>query len=225
MIEASRIDHAGHANDAAGHIHDTIMYNDVMTYIKEHIDAHPDTQLLSAADHECGGLTLRDNYDPAALQASESTPEAFGELFESFTGDKGEYLKGELLPSYGLTNVTDADIQALLKIAEEEDTYEMGIAAGTLLAVKAGVHWSSVKHTAADVLLHGYANEKELAIMRGVLGKNNDNTDMPKYIERTLGLDLEKATKKLQSHGSDWIGKRDKLHLIKRANKHIHAHD
>ncbi|MBE3044489.1 alkaline phosphatase, partial [Candidatus Bathyarchaeota archaeon] len=163
MIEASRIDHAGHANDAAGHIHDTIMYNEVMAFIKEHIDAHPDTQLLSAADHECGGLTLEDNYDPVVLQASESSPEALGALFDSFTGDKGEYLKSEFLPSYGLPNVTDADVQALLKKAEEDGSSAMGIAAGHLLATEAGLHWSTEQHTAADVLLHGYANEKELA--------------------------------------------------------------
>ncbi|CRK43151.1 hypothetical protein BN1723_019117, partial [Verticillium longisporum] len=42
MIEASRIDHAGHANDPAAHVHETIMYNDVMGFVREWIDEHDD---------------------------------------------------------------------------------------------------------------------------------------------------------------------------------------
>jgi alkaline phosphatase len=33
------------------------MYNDVLAYVREWIDKHPDTILMSAADHETGGLT------------------------------------------------------------------------------------------------------------------------------------------------------------------------
>lgn len=225
MIEASRIDHAGHANDAPGHIHDTVMYNEVMGYVKEYIDSHPDTQLLSAADHECGGLTLEDNYNPAILQSSNSTTEALGSLFESHEGDKAEYLKAELLPAYGLPNVTDDDVQMLLGVAEEKGVSAMGIAAGNLLAAEAGLHWSTEGHTATDVVLYGYANDGDLPSMKALLGKNNDNTELPKYIEQTLGLNLLNATETLLAHGSDWVAKRDELHLIKRANRvHTHHH-
>jgi len=34
MIEASRIDHAGHANDPAGHLHDILEYNELMGFIR-----------------------------------------------------------------------------------------------------------------------------------------------------------------------------------------------
>lgn len=225
MIEASRIDHAGHANDAVGHIHDTLMYNEVMAFVKEYIDFHPDTQLLSAADHECGGLTLEDNYNPVALQSSNSTTEALGSLFESHEGDKADYLRNELLPAYGLSNVSDDDVQTLLQVAEEDGVSAMGIAAGNLLAAEAGLHWSTDGHTAVDVLLHGYASKDGLAIMKEIVGKNNDNTELALYIEQALDLNLQNATATLQSYGSDWIGRRDELHLIKRANNmHVHQH-
>ena len=225
MIEASRIDHAGHANDAAGHIHDTVMYNDVMAFVKEYIDSHPDTQLLSAADHECGGLTLEDNYNPAALQSSNSTTEALGSLFESYEGDRADYLKNELLPTYGLSDVTDDDVQTVLQAFEENGMDAMGKAAGHLLAAAAGLHWSTGSHTAVDVLLHGYASEDGLATMKEIVGKNNDNTELALYIEQALGLNLQNATATLQSYGSDWIGRRDELHIIKRENSlNIHRH-
>lgn len=30
MVEASRVDHAGHANDAAAHLHDILAFNEAM---------------------------------------------------------------------------------------------------------------------------------------------------------------------------------------------------
>lgn len=226
MIEASRIDHAGHANDAAGHIHDTVMYNEVMAFVKGYIDSHPDTQLLSAADHECGGLTLENNYNPAILQAAKNTPEALGPLFESHEGDKAEYLKNELMPRYGLTNITDEDVQMLLDVAGEKSVDAMGIAAGKLLAAAAGLNWATEDHTAVDVLLHGYANERSLKAMKELMGKNNDNTELAKYVEKALGLNLLNATRALRANGSDWVAKRDELHIIKRTNSmHIHRHN
>ncbi|KAI1775365.1 alkaline-phosphatase-like protein [Hypoxylon cercidicola] len=67
MIQASRIDHAGHASDPVAHLHDTIMYDDVMGFVQDWIDKHLNTLLLSAADYECGGLTLN-RFNPLPLK-------------------------------------------------------------------------------------------------------------------------------------------------------------
>jgi len=55
-----RIDHAGHSNDLVGHLHEIIMYNEVVDYLKEWVDADHSGQtvLIGTADHECAGLTL-----------------------------------------------------------------------------------------------------------------------------------------------------------------------
>jgi alkaline phosphatase len=53
-----RVDHAAHANDPVGHLHEIIMYNEVVDYLREWIDDNDDTVLIGTADHECGGLTL-----------------------------------------------------------------------------------------------------------------------------------------------------------------------
>jgi alkaline phosphatase len=58
MIEASRIDHAGHANDAAAHLYETLMYNEVMDFVRKWIDEHPDTMMMSAADHVSPFLSI-----------------------------------------------------------------------------------------------------------------------------------------------------------------------
>ena len=56
-LQASHIDHTGHSNDSMRHLRETLMYKDVMKFVREWIDKHPNTIMMSATDHECGGLT------------------------------------------------------------------------------------------------------------------------------------------------------------------------
>ena len=51
-------DHAGHSNDAAAHAHDILAYFDAVKVAQKYVDEHPDTILVSTADHECGGFSL-----------------------------------------------------------------------------------------------------------------------------------------------------------------------
>ncbi|KAJ1305659.1 hypothetical protein OPQ81_000655 [Rhizoctonia solani] len=73
MIEASRIDHAAHANDPVGHLHEIIMYNEVVDYLREWIDKNQDTVMIGTADHECGGLTLADLFAQYGITDANST--------------------------------------------------------------------------------------------------------------------------------------------------------
>lgn len=225
MIEASRIDHAGHANDAVGHVHDTVMFNKVMEYIRSYIDKHPDTQMLSAADHECGGLTLEDEYDPTVLARAEFTTEHLIELFDEYEGDdEAGYLRDTVLPLYGLKGVSDEQISSLLKIKSSSGSEAMGNAIGRIGALEAGLNWATENHSAVDVVLHGYASGDAYKRMKELMGTNNDNTALPGYIEKVLGLDISEATAALRDKGVDWVEKRDQLHHIKRSNKFSHHH-
>ncbi|TDZ21784.1 Repressible alkaline phosphatase [Colletotrichum orbiculare MAFF 240422] len=216
MIEASRIDHAGHANDPAAHLFDTIHYNEVMGFVREWIDEHPDTVLMSAADHECGGLTLN-GFNPLPLANVNASTERLMDVWGGYTGsDKKAFLVGEILPEYGLADATDAEVNTLL--ASRSLSSELG----NLLASKSGVHWSTGGHTASDITLYGYgAGENGRAIKADMAG-NWDNTELPKYIEKALGVDMAEVTRLLRSNGTEWVGKRD---LNKRSDEHIHGHD
>lgn len=216
MIEASRIDHAGHANDAAGHIHDTLMYNEVMAYLKDHVNANPDTQLLSAADHECGGLTIPDGWDPRPLAEPQSTTEHLTGLFASYDGDDAKgYLKSEILPQYGLADLSDAKVDALLATYNNKGAGAFQVAMGHESAEKAGVNWSSEKHSSVDVALYGHAVGKAVAGMKKLIGGNRNNNELPLYLEKVLGVSLANATAKLKEKGMDWIQKREDLEIIK----------
>ncbi|RYP35693.1 hypothetical protein DL768_010973 [Monosporascus sp. mg162] len=202
MIEASRIDHAGHANDPAGHLHDTLMYNDVMRFVREWIDKHPDTMMMSAADHECGGLTLN-GYNPVPLKDVSMSIERVQELWSAYNGtDRRSYLAETILPGYGLSGLSDFEIDQILA------NNDLGRDLTTRLSRKAGVHWSSGGHTASDITLFGYGNGWRGGNLKTDMAGNWDNTQLPGYIEGVLKVNMGDVTKKLRQRGTDWVGKR-----------------
>eukprot|EP00834_Sanchytrium_tribonematis_P005524 NODE_341_length_9178_cov_1.080846.p3 type:complete len:349 gc:universal NODE_341_length_9178_cov_1.080846:1990-944(-) len=58
MIEASRIDHAGHNNDPAAHVHDMLAYQEMLKFVHEFSKKHSNVLVVSTSDHETGGFTL-----------------------------------------------------------------------------------------------------------------------------------------------------------------------
>jgi alkaline phosphatase len=213
MIEASRIDHAGHANDPAAHVHDIIMYNDVMQYVREWIDRHPDTIMMSAADHECGGLTLN-GFDPMPLKNVTMSIEMVESLWGEYVGDdRRGYLADTILPGYGLAGLSDAEIDEILA------NDNLGGDLTSLLSDRAGVNWSTGGHTASDITLYGYGKGWRGQNLRADMCGNWDNTQLPLYLEKVLGLRMSEVTQKLRSFGSDWLGKRSFD-----GPNHIHKH-
>ena len=69
MIEGSRIDHAGHANDPAAQVHEVLAYDQTMAAVLEFIErSDVPTLMVSTSDHETGGLAT-------ARQLHESYPD------------------------------------------------------------------------------------------------------------------------------------------------------
>ena len=59
MCEGGKIDWAGHANDAATSIHETLALSDAVQVAIDFAAEHPDeTLIIMTADHETGGMTI-----------------------------------------------------------------------------------------------------------------------------------------------------------------------
>ncbi len=59
MCEGGKIDWAGHANDAATSIHETVALSDAVQVAVDFAKEHPDeTLIVVTADHETGGMTI-----------------------------------------------------------------------------------------------------------------------------------------------------------------------
>ncbi|KAL4897621.1 alkaline-phosphatase-like protein [Aspergillus ambiguus] len=207
MIEAARIDHAGHASDPANHAIETWMYNDVIAWVREWIDKHPDTIMLSAADHETGGLTLN-GYDPLPLRNSTHSREHLESVWNNRpeSTDEEDFLRSDILPAYGLDDASDDQVKTILEASS------IGAGMASVLSARAGVDWSTGGHTSVDITLHGYAAGRKRRALQADLAGGWDNTELPRYIEDVLDLDMDAVTRKLRKASekdSSWLGKRD----------------
>ncbi|RPB29713.1 alkaline phosphatase-like protein [Terfezia boudieri ATCC MYA-4762] len=222
MIEASRIDHAGHANDATGHLHDILEYNNAILAITKWIDKHTDspTLMISTADHECGGLTVGDNYMwlPDALTKSKSSSEAVAVTWSSYTGPNPDSFLQSLFNKYGVLTPTSTQLAAAK--AAKADPKVSNFVFSKALAELLLVNFATLGHTAADVSLLGYGVGYEQ--FRG----HHDNTEVAGFVTRTLNLDLAKITKRLAKE-KKWIEQRVKAKegtKIKRGGREHLAH-
>lgn len=207
MIESAKLDTSGHAGDVPAHAVGTWHYNEVMEWLAEWIDEHPDTILISSADHETGGLTLSNNYNPVRAYDAKHTANYLAGLWEDRPNysNARQYLKNEILTQYALSDATDAEIEELLTT----DDMESGLA--DLLSARVGAFWSTGGHSAIDVTLFGYAAGEKSRELKADLARSWDNTELPRYIEEVLGLDMDEVTEILQEaadEDSSWMGSR-----------------
>ncbi|PIA89236.1 Alkaline phosphatase [Cercospora beticola] len=195
MIEASRIDHSSHAHDAAAHLHDVMAYHEVIDLVKEWIDRHPDTAMLSVADHETGGLTLPGGYDPRALTTAQHSYEYLLEQWEG--SDKSrDFLTGTILPAAGISAASTSDIDSILR-----DFAQLP----EVLSRRAGIRWSTGGHSGVDTTLYGYAAGRMGRELKEDMAGGYDNTGIPRFLEKALGLDMDKVTRDLRAKGTGWI--------------------
>ena len=201
MIEASRIDHASHAHDAVAHLHDVLEYQRTIDLVKKWIDEHPDTVMISIADHETGGITLPGGWDPRALEPATHSTEYLTEAFEDYEGDAPEeYLATEILPAYGLTDIP-ANVTAALAASED---FAQDLA--DLMNEEIGFEWSTGGHSGVDSVLYAYGSGKVGEAMKVQLAGTWDNTEIPRFIEKVLGVDIDAVTAQYQGLGAEWLG-------------------
>ncbi|KAG8625194.1 hypothetical protein KVT40_006945 [Elsinoe batatas] len=201
MIEASRIDHASHASDGAAHLHEVLEYERVMALVRRWIDDHPDTAMISVADHETGGLTIPSRYNVKALTGAKKTAETLADEFRSYNGtDRRSFLTSTILPAYGVTDATAAEIEQLVAGG---DSFALNLA--NVLNTRSGLKWSTGGHTGVDTTLFGYAKGRMGDELKLALAGNHDNVEIPRYLERALGVSMDEVTRQLRAKGTGWI--------------------
>ncbi|KAK9474637.1 alkaline-phosphatase-like protein [Dipodascopsis tothii] len=199
FIEASRIDHAAHMHDPVGHVHDIFEYNKVMLEVREYVESRDDTTLVSAADHECGGLTLGVPdyaWHPHALASSSHSAAYYGSLWDEYVAqgrsddDKRRLLVERIFREYGIKSPTEEEI--LTTIAATSLT----IALGELLSARAGIHWSTLGHTAVDITLFA------AGVNHHKLYGSWENIQLGQWMAAQLCVDTEDATVRLNSNAT-----------------------
>lgn len=215
MIEGSRIDHAGHANDPAAQVHEVLAYDQTMAavldFIKDSSDDVP-TLMVSTSDHETGGLATARQlhaeypqylwYPGVLANASHSAAWTAHQYHEhlSTTADisstpestesQSSYLAKLASKSLGIHDASDEELSSLVK--------QPAIAAYTfadMISRRAQTGWSTHGHSGADVNI--FASNKHWA--KDLVG-NHENTEVGAFLARYLGVEdeMEKVTEELR---------------------------
>lgn len=199
MIEAGRIDHAGHANDVASHIHDVLAYDEAMKAAVAFAKADGKTLVMGTSDHEIGGLSLGKQwgkessyrYNPANVAHVTSSIEQFTRNLNAnktrSTADITDWVLAETQSKFGFKST---DFQTSVRKMMQYREVAGDSAAFTHLRIMledstaraAKIGWASYNHSAIDVPLFAFGPGSDL--FQGKM----DNTDVGKALFQVMGL-------------------------------------
>ncbi|KAI9296193.1 alkaline phosphatase [Neoconidiobolus thromboides FSU 785] len=200
MIEGSRIDMAAHDNDPVAHAHDILAYYETVKVVKDFVAKNSDTVMISVSDHETGGFTLGRQltaaypeyiWHPEVIARVKKSTEKLAEEIMNFTGkDKANFIENKILQeSMGISDPTEIEIEA---INHANTLFDLKAQLGNVVSRRANLGWTTHGHTGVDVNLYAYG--KGAHHLHG----SKENTDIGKFIETFLDLDLTSITKKLK---------------------------
>ncbi|MBZ4682816.1 MAG: alkaline phosphatase [Fusobacteriaceae bacterium] len=214
MVEGGKIDWAGHANDAASVINDTLAFNDAVKEAVNFYNEHPnETLIIVTGDHETGGMSIGfagTKYSTFFDKIKNQTVsyEAFNNEFNKYketykNNAKFDDVMPMLKKYFGLgeedLTLTSLEIQRLKNAFnasingsknKDEDYLLYGgyeplvVTATHILNNKAGIGWTSYSHTGVPVPLYAKGNGEE--IFKGFY----DNTDIYKKLKYVLSLGI-----------------------------------
>jgi len=130
MIEGSRIDHAGHANDPVAQVHEVLAYDKAFASVLEFLE-NDSTEgiMVSTSDHETGGLATARQlhaaypdylwYPGVLVNASRSAERLSQEYFQYLVahpnGNAKSYVESVLEEGLGVYDYSDDEVKLLVE--------------------------------------------------------------------------------------------------------------
>eukprot|EP01133_Synstelium_polycarpum_P003942 gene3942-4565_t len=214
MLEGSKIDTAGHVNDAAGQVYETLAFDEAFQAALDFARGDGNTLVIATADHETGGLTLgihspdirpmaEYQWRPSVLLNATASIKKISKIIASQCNsttsilDNGNVIK-DVVQSYTGLELTSAHIDLLANFTTNgaDLNYTLPWQLGSVLSSFANIGWTTPGHTGVDVNLY-YADFSETDV--DPPSANIENTDIAKLIAKILNLDLAFETSKLVS--------------------------
>ncbi|NOT33895.1 MAG: alkaline phosphatase, partial [Candidatus Eisenbacteria bacterium] len=187
MIEGSRIDHAGHDNDAATAAHEVLEFDDAFHVALEFARRNPHTLIVVTADHETGGLSLGRAVDGTSHYAWH--PEVLRRVRRSSESmaariDAGAELTAVLRSDAGISDLGVAERTQLRAIKGAA----LASAISELVSRRALVGWTTRGHTAVDVPVWAFGAGA------GQLRGSRPHAALGRLIARLAGLEIGTLT-------------------------------
>jgi len=196
MVEGSKIDWAAHANDPIGLISDCLAYDEAVGVALDFAKKNGNTVVISCTDHGNSGISIGNvdtstTYDKLPLSTfidplKKATLTGEG-LERVLNADRSNVVE-VMAQYYGITDLTQEEIAAIKKTANGSMNYTVG----PMIAKRASLGFTTTGHTGEDVTLYVYA-PSGVDQLTGTV----ENTDIARYMEKVMGVSLEKATAKL----------------------------
>jgi alkaline phosphatase len=169
MIEGGKIDHAGHANDAATNLREVLAFDDAVRVAAEFAKKNPDeTLIIVTGDHETGGMTMGFAATGYAMYMERLVNQkcsvgAFHSKLNEAKKGKADFsfedAKKLLTQYFGFLfdgkdpkdpmQIRPDELKKLEKAFEKNRLHDE---ARITMAAKAGIGWSTSAHTALPVL-------------------------------------------------------------------------
>lgn len=155
QVEAARVDHAAHANDPAGLMHEQLEFDTCIGLALEFLKHDPDTLIIITTDHGCGGPQLNGLWPHypdtnAAFDSLTSMSASFEYLFQAI-------LEGEqptaLIRQHLQLELPPEEDKEIFALCQSEGAW-YGMLSEVLQAQlygKTAVGWTSQHHTAEAV--------------------------------------------------------------------------
>jgi len=208
MVEGGRIDHACHAHDPAGSIHDTLAFDQAIDEAYSFYRKYPDeTLIVVVADHETGGFGLGfgDNYFlkmDQLFKAKVTTADVLNEGVGKYDKDRKKFFDF-IATNLGLDNLS---LDEKIKIEQAMDlidgsqkdaiaTYagydSVAITVTHIMSERANMFWTTYAHSGTTVPLSA------IGVGAEALGGFKDNTEVAKTLFSILEF---KPTKVASTH-------------------------
>eukprot|EP01117_Protostelium_nocturnum_P002963 TRINITY_DN1389_c0_g1_i2.p1 TRINITY_DN1389_c0_g1~~TRINITY_DN1389_c0_g1_i2.p1 ORF type:complete len:534 (-),score=158.00 TRINITY_DN1389_c0_g1_i2:72-1673(-) len=196
MVEGSRIDHAGHSNDAVAHYRDILAFQEAWKVAVEFAKNNGKTTLVSVADHETGGLTLGANsnyfWKPEMVAKGKCSAEIMDSKLRKLGGDYSQI--STLVQDCFQITLTQQEVDDLKGAYDRKaGVYDTIRLISSYFAKRADIGWTTDAHTGVDINVYGYGPDSEK--LRG----NMENVEVGKVVSSLLNLNLEAESKRIKS--------------------------
>jgi alkaline phosphatase len=177
MVEGGRIDHAAHANDAAGVVAETLAFDKALGVALDFAKSNLNTLVVVTADHSTGGLTLgkgiKQWYNPDILKNADISFENFVPLLMD-GGNTRELFANH----YGITDLTDNELKKIGEVLKAGGTEAIEATLGEVIAARTNIVFTTINHDGSAVPLFTYG--------LGAFGGFLDNTEVGEKINELL---------------------------------------
>ena len=153
QVEAGRVDHAGHANDAGAILMEQLEFDDCLPIALDFLKQEPDTLLIVTTDHGTGGCQL-DGYGERYLDSKNALAgiTQFGRSFEWLQAalQSSGIADAQLVKTALGIDASDSQLAILQKALDEKRQYLSGAFIDAFkheLRAQSSVGWSSAAHT------------------------------------------------------------------------------